>query len=60
MLPPIICDSSDIENKEDERDGANALVADPMACAKPFVPPRAAFEGALFTIIICIEPDIVH
>jgi len=60
MLPPIICDSSDIANKDDASDGANPLVADANACAKPFVPPRAALEGALFTIIICIEPNIVH
>ena len=60
MLPPIICHSSDIENKEDATDGANALIPDATACAKPFVAPRAALEGALFTIIIWIEPGVAY
>ena len=60
MLPPIICRSSDIENKEDATDGANALIPDPTACPKPFVAPRAALEGALLTIIIWMEPGVAY
>ena len=60
MLPPIICRSNDMENKKDATDGANALIPDPTACAKPFVAPKAAPEGALFTIIIWIEPSVAY
>ena len=60
MLPPITCHSSERENKGGARDGASALAPVPKACAKPLTAPRDAFEGALFTIIIWIEPEIVN
>ena len=60
MLPPIICRSSERENKDEASDGPSALVPVPKACAKPLIAPRDAFEGALFTIMIWIEPEIFH